>query len=68
MKPQQVLKVTVQPDGLGYSEEEFFSRMSKDGRIGKSKLILKLQQGENDEESLAGSVWKVELEPAEGVS
>jgi hypothetical protein len=64
---QQVLKVTVDPEELGYGREEFYAKMGGDGRIAVPKLTLKLLQGE-DEESLVGSVFEVKLEPAEGAS
>lgn len=65
LEPEQVLKVTVKT--AVYETEEFYSRLSGDGRLAVPKLTLKLLQGE-DEESLVGSVLEVELEPAEGVS
>jgi hypothetical protein len=67
LEPQQVLKVTVNPEELGYGREEFYSHMSKDGCIAVPKLTLKLLQGE-DGESLVGSVLEVKLELAEGAS
>ena len=65
LEPQQVLKVTVDLEELGYGTEEFYAKMGGDGRIAVPKLMLKLLQGE-DEESLVGSVFEVKLEPAEG--
>lgn len=67
LEPQQVLKITVGLNGTGYDEEEFYSHMSKDGRIGIPKLTLELLTNE-DEESLVDSVFEVKLEPVESAS
>lgn len=66
MEPQQVLKVTVEPEGF-LSKETFYAKMNMDGRITIPKLTLKLLQ-EDSEESLVGSVLDVELEPVEAAS
>jgi len=65
MEPSQVLKVTVRPEGLGFSEEEFYARMNRDGRITIPKLILDIL--EDEDESLVGYVLKVSLEPVESL-
>jgi hypothetical protein len=60
MEPDQVLKVKVKTES--WREEEFYARMGKDGRLTIPKLTLELLQQED--ESLAGSVLEVTLEPA----
>jgi hypothetical protein len=64
MEPQQVLKATVKAGGSFGNGETFYAKMNRDGRIAIPKLVLELLQGEDDEESLVGSVFEVELEPA----
>lgn len=66
METQQVLKVNVKPGSFG-NEETFYAKMNTSGRITIPKLTLELLQ-EDDEESLVGSVLKVEIEPVEGSS
>ena len=58
-EPSQVLKVKVETANL--REEEFYARMGKDGRLTIPKLTLELLQQED--ESLAGSVLEITLEP-----
>jgi hypothetical protein len=68
MESQQVLKVTVKAGDSFGSEETFYAKISRDGRITIPKLTLELLRDEDDEESLVGSVFEVQLEPAEGAS
>jgi hypothetical protein len=67
LEPQQVLKVEVKPGGPFGNEETFYAKMNRDGRITIPKLTLELLTNE-DEESLVGSIFKMELEPVEGAS
>jgi hypothetical protein len=67
MEPQQVLKVKVKVGHSFGNEETFYARMNRDDRIAIPKLTLELLTNE-DEESLVGSVFGVELELAEGAS
>jgi bifunctional DNA-binding transcriptional regulator/antitoxin component of YhaV-PrlF toxin-antitoxin module len=66
METQQILKVNVKPAGSFGNEETFYAKMNTSGRITIPKLTLELLQ-EDDEESLVGSVLKVEIEPCEEV-
>ena len=54
-----MLKVEVKTEG--YSEEEFYACMSKDGRLTIPKLALELLQEED--KSLVGYILIVSLEP-----
>jgi bifunctional DNA-binding transcriptional regulator/antitoxin component of YhaV-PrlF toxin-antitoxin module len=68
MEPQQVLKVKVNAGSPIGSKETFYAKMSRDGRIAIPKLTLELLRNEDDEESLVGSIFEVQLEPAKGAS
>lgn len=66
LEPTQVLRVKVQPVGAVAVREEFFAKMSRDGRITIPKLIVDLLKDE--EETLVGYALDVDLEPAEAKS
>jgi len=67
LEPDQVLHVTVdvQEDSVG--EEDFYARMTGDGRLTIPKVTLKVLQEECDKESLVGYVLVIALKPASGV-
>jgi len=65
LEPEQVLKVTVKVDVLGGAREDFFARMTQDGRVTIPKLVMDLLKEEEEEESLVGCILEVDLEPAE---
>ena len=69
MDIQQVLKVTVKVSGAYGNEESFYAKMNRDGRITLPKLTLDLLQDEEEgEQGLVGSILEVDLEPAEDSS
>ena len=66
LEPIQVLKVKVQPVGAITVGEEFFARMSQDGRITIPKLLVNLLKEDLEEKKgLVGYAFEVTLQPAE---
>jgi hypothetical protein len=71
LEPEQVLRVTVEVKVSEYASasERFFGRMSGDGRITVPKLVLALlRKRAKGSKSLAGHVFEVTIQPAEGSS
>lgn len=64
LEPEQVLRVTVNLVD-SYAKEEFFARMSRDGRLTIPKFIVDLLRREEELKSLLGYALEVELYPAE---
>ena len=62
METEQVLKVSVTAVNLWSGWQTFYAKMGKDGRITIPKLQRELLRGK--EQSLAGYVMEVMLEPA----
>lgn len=66
LEPAQVLKVKVEPVEAIMVREEFFARMSRDGRITIPKLLIKILKGDLEEKkSLVGYAFEVTLQPVE---
>ena len=66
LKPTQVLKVKVEPVDAFMVGEEFFAKMSQDGRITIPKLLVNLLKEDLEEKkSLVGYAFEVTLQPAE---
>jgi len=63
LESTQVLNVSVKVVGAFGTREEFYARMSRDGRITVPKLFVDLLRDE--EESLVGYTLEVTLNPVE---
>jgi bifunctional DNA-binding transcriptional regulator/antitoxin component of YhaV-PrlF toxin-antitoxin module len=64
LEQNQILKVSVTALNFYGGWETFLATMDKSGRITVPKLVLRLLEEEAGEESLAGAVMEVNIEPA----
>ncbi len=62
METEQVLKVGVKPQDSYKSEQNYFAKITQDGRIRVPKLAL--STFEDKESSLSGCILEISLEPA----
>ena len=62
LEPDQILKVEVIAPNMWTSWEDFYAKISKDGRILIPKLTLALLQAEKP--NLTGNAIEITLEPA----
>ncbi len=62
LEPGEIFNVNLK---LGYHREDFYGRMSKDGRLTIPKVIAEGFLDESEEESLNGYTAKVTLYPIE---
>jgi bifunctional DNA-binding transcriptional regulator/antitoxin component of YhaV-PrlF toxin-antitoxin module len=67
LEPDQVLYVTVDVQEDSPGEQDFYARMTRDGRLTIPKVTLKVLQEESGKDSLVGYVFMIALKPASGV-
>jgi len=60
LEPSEIFKVDLR---VGYRHEEFYARMSKDGRLTVPKVIAEEFLEDSEEESLSGYTAEVTLYP-----
>jgi hypothetical protein len=67
LEPDQVLHATVEIHEDPVGEQDFYMRITRDGRLTFPKVTLKVLQEECGKESLVGYVLVIALRPASGV-